>query len=120
MPATAVQLGVDPEDLRSNIDGGAAYLAAQVRRFSGPAAVERYGDVPPYPETRGYGLAVLKRLGRYGGGGGVAAVVFLAGGSEAYGGGIGSSRLTGEGAPGDGETAKGVRVPCFVPSADAQ
>lgn len=76
MPATAVQLGVDPEDLRSNIDGGAAYLASLVRRFSGdlrlalaadnagPAAVERYGDVPPYPETRDYGLAVLKRLGR--------------------------------------------------------
>lgn len=75
MPATARNLGVDATDYRSNIDGGANYLSQMMRRFdgdqakalaaynAGPAAVERYGGVPPYAETRAYVAAILGRMG---------------------------------------------------------
>ena len=73
LPKTASDLGVNPSDLRSNIDGGAAYLAQMIRRFgdlklalaaynAGPGAVERYGGVPPYAETQSYVRAILARL----------------------------------------------------------
>ena len=73
LPKTASELGVDPSDLRGNIDGGAAYLARQMRRFgdvrlalaaynAGPEAVARYGGVPPYAETQNYVRAILARL----------------------------------------------------------
>lgn len=73
LPTTASDLGVDPSDLRGNIDGGAAYLAQQMRRFgdvklalaaynAGPGAVERYNGVPPYAETQTYVRAILARL----------------------------------------------------------
>jgi soluble lytic murein transglycosylase-like protein len=73
MPATALTLGVDAADLKSNIDGGAAYLAQQIRRFgdlrlalaaynAGPGAVDRYGDIPPYAETQTYVRNILQRL----------------------------------------------------------
>ena len=73
-PGTAVRLGVDADDLRGNLDGGAAYLAQLLREFdgdivltlaaynAGPGAVRRWGGVPPYPETRAYVAAVLDRL----------------------------------------------------------
>ncbi|MHA6345209.1 lytic transglycosylase domain-containing protein [Roseivivax sp. CAU 1761] len=65
MPGTARGLGVDPHDPVQNLEGGARYLKAQFARFrswplalaaynAGPGAVERYGDVPPYAETRNY------------------------------------------------------------------
>lgn len=73
MPGTASVLGVDAADLRGNIDGGAAYLAQQLRRFgdlrlalaaynAGPEAVSRYGGVPPYAETQAYVRAILARV----------------------------------------------------------
>jgi soluble lytic murein transglycosylase-like protein len=74
MPATARALGVDPWDPVSNLNGGAAYLRAQLDRFggridlalaaynAGPAAVERHAGVPPYRETQAYIAANLKRL----------------------------------------------------------
>lgn len=73
LPTTASDLGVDASDLRGNIDGGAAYLAQQLRRFgdvklalaaynAGPKAVERYGGVPPYAETQSYVRAIMARL----------------------------------------------------------
>lgn len=74
LPKTASDLGVDPGDLRGNIDGGAAYLAQQLRRYggdlrlalaaynAGPGAVDRYGGVPPYAETQTYVRAILARL----------------------------------------------------------
>ncbi|MBW8812458.1 MAG: lytic transglycosylase domain-containing protein [Caulobacterales bacterium] len=73
MPATASVLGVDAADLRANIDGGAAYLASQMRRFgdlslalaaynAGPEAVDRFGGVPPYAETQAYVRAILSRV----------------------------------------------------------
>ena len=76
MPATARRLGVDSTDLASNIDGGANYLSQMMRRFdgdqtkalaaynAGPGAVERYGGVPPYAETRAYVAAILGHMNR--------------------------------------------------------
>lgn len=65
MPGTAQALGVDASVPRQNLDGGARYLAAQYREFgswrlalaaynAGPAAVKKYGGVPPYKETKNY------------------------------------------------------------------
>ena len=74
LPKTASDLGVDPGDLKGNIDGGAAYLAQQLRRYggdlrlalaaynAGPGAVDRYRGVPPYAETQTYVRAILGRL----------------------------------------------------------
>jgi hypothetical protein len=74
MPDTAAHLGVDPGDLRGNVEGGAAYLSSLLREFNGdiilslaaynagPAAVRRWGGVPPYRQTRAYVAAVLDRL----------------------------------------------------------
>ncbi|MCA8880263.1 MAG: lytic transglycosylase domain-containing protein [Rhodobacteraceae bacterium] len=70
MPETARRLGVDPTDPHQNLDGGARYLRQQFERFgswrlalaaynAGPAAVEKYGDIPPYEETRNYVRAIL-------------------------------------------------------------
>lgn len=70
MPATARELNVDPLDPYQNLDGGARYLARQYRTFgswrlavaaynAGPGAVVKYGDVPPYKETRNYVRAIL-------------------------------------------------------------
>ena len=78
MPGTASILGVDAADLKGNIDGGAAYLAQQLRRYgdlrlalaaynAGPKAVDRYGGVPPYAETQGYVRAIMARLAAAGG-----------------------------------------------------
>ena len=65
MPGTAEYLGVDPNDPRQNLEGGARYLAEQYRTFgswrlalaaynAGPEAVRRHGGVPPYNETTNY------------------------------------------------------------------
>jgi soluble lytic murein transglycosylase-like protein len=72
MPGTAAALGVtNPLDPAQAIDGGAKYLAQQLKAFdgdvrkalaaynAGPGAVQRYGGVPPYAETQNYVRAVL-------------------------------------------------------------
>jgi len=70
MPDTARSLGVkNPLERAENLEGGARYLSGLVERFglkqgiaaynAGPGAVERYGGVPPYPETQAYVKRVL-------------------------------------------------------------
>ena len=71
MPETAADLGVDdPLEPESNVRGGAGYLRAMIDRYgdlsralaaynAGPSAVDRYGGVPPYRETRDYVDRVL-------------------------------------------------------------
>ena len=70
MPGTAANLGVDATDPEQNLEGGARYLAMMYKRFgswrlalaaynAGPQAVEKYGGIPPYAETKGYVAAIL-------------------------------------------------------------
>lgn len=67
MPTTAHALGVGrPYDPVENVTGGVRYLRELLDRFrgdlplalaaynAGPAAVARYGGVPPYAQTRRY------------------------------------------------------------------
>ncbi|NIW35918.1 MAG: transglycosylase SLT domain-containing protein, partial [Gemmatimonadetes bacterium] len=66
MPATARSLGVrDPMLASENVRGGARYLRRLLDRYgdlsralaaynAGPTAVDRYGGIPPYRETRQY------------------------------------------------------------------
>jgi len=77
---TAREYGVDPWDPRSAIDGAARVLAAYVDDYrgrdedayalalaaydAGPAAVAKYGGVPPYAETRAYIIDVRDRWSR--------------------------------------------------------
>ena len=76
MPSTAVQFGVtNAYDPVQNIRAGVAYLRRLLDRYShneelalaaynaGPAAVEKYGAVPPYRETRDYVSKIRSRAG---------------------------------------------------------
>ncbi|MCY3590804.1 MAG: lytic transglycosylase domain-containing protein [Acidobacteria bacterium] len=73
MPTTAEQLGVaDAYDPGQNLDAGVSYLAYLLRRFdddlvlalagynAGPGAVDRFGGLPPFRETRGFTNSVLR------------------------------------------------------------
>jgi len=73
MPENLQLLNInDPFDPWQNIMGGAAYLRAMLERFSGqlplalaaynagPTAVEKYKDIPPYPETQDYVQKVMR------------------------------------------------------------
>jgi soluble lytic murein transglycosylase-like protein len=73
MPATARRLGVSRSfDPVQNVGGGARYLSLLAKRFgenevekilaaynAGEGAVESYGGIPPYRETRAYVRKVL-------------------------------------------------------------
>lgn len=70
MPATARSLGVNINDPHQNLEGGVRYLKMMHSKFgnwrlalaaynAGPGAVEKYGDVPPYAETKAYVKAIL-------------------------------------------------------------
>ncbi|HJQ03158.1 MAG TPA: transglycosylase SLT domain-containing protein [Jatrophihabitans sp.] len=65
MPSTAQGLGVDPWNPTQAVQGAAQLLSGYLHRFgtvplalaaynAGPAAVEQYGGIPPYPETQNY------------------------------------------------------------------
>ncbi len=73
MPETASNMGVrDPFDPRQNVLGGTRYLRVLANRFNGDLvrtvaaynagenAVDKYGGVPPYAETRRYVRSVLQ------------------------------------------------------------
>ncbi len=78
MPATARRFGVsDVFDARTNILAGTQYLRSLLDLFSGNVAlalaaynagenaVQRYGGIPPYRETRGYIDKVQSLLGGF-------------------------------------------------------
>src|SRR6202790_4287123 len=78
MPGTAASLGVrDAYDPAQNVAGGTHYLRGLLDRFggdkrlaiaaynAGPGAVEKYGGVPPYAETRNYVQNVLASFDKY-------------------------------------------------------
>lgn len=70
MPDTAKELGVDPHDIRQNLDGSARYLALMLETFgdrrlalaaynAGPDAVLKHSGIPPYRETQNHVVRVL-------------------------------------------------------------
>jgi soluble lytic murein transglycosylase-like protein len=74
MPATARQYGVkNSYDPKANIEAGVRHLKSLLSRLelpvalaaynAGEATVQRYGGLPPYPETRAYVRNILRRLG---------------------------------------------------------
>jgi soluble lytic murein transglycosylase len=77
MPVTASTLGVDdPLRPTENVRAGTRYLRLMLDRYgdleravaaynAGPAAVDRFGGVPPYPETRDYVRRVLAYYRHY-------------------------------------------------------
>jgi len=77
MPETARAMGVRrPFKPSENIEGGVRYLRSLLDRFdelglalaaynAGPHVVERYGGIPPYPETEQYVTRVLSHYRRY-------------------------------------------------------
>ncbi len=75
IPATARRFGVaNTFNPKQNVEGGVRYLRFLLELYhgdypkaiaaynAGEAAVERYGGIPPYPETQNYVLQVAKNL----------------------------------------------------------
>ena len=72
MPDTAKEYGVDPTNPAQNVQAGTAYLRDLLLKYNGnvpsalaaynagPGAVDRYQDIPPYPETRAYVGRVIR------------------------------------------------------------
>jgi len=73
MPDTAQLMGVsEPFDPKQNVAGGSQFMAWQMQDFggdlslalaaynAGPAAVRRWGGIPPYGETTNYVNSVLE------------------------------------------------------------
>ncbi len=77
MPGTARDLGVDADDPRANLEGGARYLREQLDRFdgdlekalaaynAGPGRVIRANGIPQIRETRAYVASIMGRLSDY-------------------------------------------------------
>jgi hypothetical protein len=75
MPATGRQYGaLDLFDPKVNVDAGVQHLKKLLSRYdlplalaaynAGEAAVDRFGGVPPFRETRNYVTRILRILGR--------------------------------------------------------
>lgn len=74
MPQTQRDLRIfDAFNPEESIEGGVRYLAMLLERYgrtelalaaynAGPAAVDRYGGIPPFEETRMYVIRVLSRM----------------------------------------------------------
>ena len=79
MPATARALEADPHDTAQNIDAGARLLRELLIKYdgnvvkalsaynAGAGAVDRYGGMPPYAETRDYVDKVIRAYLKEGG-----------------------------------------------------
>ncbi|MBK7927354.1 MAG: lytic transglycosylase domain-containing protein [Bryobacterales bacterium] len=79
MPATAAQLNADPRDPAQNIDAGARHLRDLLLQYNGSTfkalaaynagagAVQKYGGIPPYSETRNYVERVVSNYYRLSG-----------------------------------------------------
>jgi soluble lytic murein transglycosylase len=78
MPENLQALNIsDPFDPWENIMGGTSYLKTMLERFrgelplalaaynAGPTVVERYQDIPPYPETMAYVEKVMRFFRHY-------------------------------------------------------
>lgn len=78
MPENLELLNIqDPFDPWENIMGGARYFKSMLERFggqldlalaaynAGPTAVEKYNDIPPFPETQNYVEKVMKAFRIY-------------------------------------------------------
>ena len=71
MRGTAAEVGFNPCDMKSNVEGGTKYLSELLGTFggdvrkavaaynAGASAVKAYGGVPPYAETQDYVNRVL-------------------------------------------------------------
>ncbi len=80
MPATAERLKADPADPAQNVDAAARHLRRLLERYdyglyralaaynAGEGAVDRYGWIPPYPETERYVARVAERFLKLAGG----------------------------------------------------
>jgi soluble lytic murein transglycosylase-like protein len=79
MPGTARSLAADPNDPEQNIDAGTRLLRELLIKYdgdvakalaaynAGPAAVDRYQGIPPYPETQSYVDKVIQNYKQAGG-----------------------------------------------------
>jgi soluble lytic murein transglycosylase-like protein len=79
MPSTARSLAADPNDPEQNIDAGTRLLRELLLKYdgdvakalaaynAGPAAVDRYQGIPPYPETQSYVDKVIQNYKQAGG-----------------------------------------------------
>lgn len=80
MPGTFAELGIPDDgsrqDPRTQLDGGARYLLKGLGMFgtmplalaaynAGPGAVQKYGGIPPYAETRTYVARITGYYNRY-------------------------------------------------------
>lgn len=102
MPTTASAFSVvDPFDPSANVMGAADFLRYLGHRFAnnpglqglpvllaaynaGPGAVEKYGGIPPFPETREYVRRVMERYGGAASLGSGPAPVLILGGPKPY------------------------------------
>jgi soluble lytic murein transglycosylase-like protein len=77
MPQTAKHLKVNAHDPEQNVEGGARLLDMLVTKYenhrnglalalaaynAGPGAVDRFGGIPPFQETRQYVVKVIRRF----------------------------------------------------------
>ncbi len=78
MPNNLNAFGInDPFDPRDNVMGGTKYLKQLMKKYNsdvslslaaynaGPGAVDKYQDIPPFPETEDYVEKVLKFYAHY-------------------------------------------------------
>lgn len=76
MPQTAADLGVNPYYVDQNIKGGVKLLKSLKEQYgsshlalaaynAGPGAVNRYGGIPPYRETRHYVKNIMSYYHQY-------------------------------------------------------